>query len=416
MLVWDDASTRQWLSALGLTFSAMSTSDEQTARYFRGSKVQCVLCGRNINVISTIGMTEKPQELPVALFSHHQKAIVLDQELPSPSAGGRRQIVSFLGGLDVCDGRYDTQSHSLFRTIGTGQAHGKDFHQANFAEADIGKGGPREPWHDIHSKIEGPAAWDVLHNFEQRWRKQGGGKDLLVDLVALESTVVPSSSPLLLPADDQEAWNVQVLRSIDDNSALGFPATKEAAHEAGIVPGKRQLIDRSIQDAYIHAIRAAKSFIYIENQYFIGSSFQWKADGINPADVGAVNLIPRELSLKIVRKIEAGERFSVYVVVPMWPEGSPTDDNVQATLEWQRRTMEMMYDDIATALRKMKMDDANPRDYLTFFCLGNREVKKSGEYQPAGRPEDGTHYARAQKARRFMIYVHSKLMIGMIHL
>jgi phospholipase D1/2 len=98
--------------------------------------------------------------------------------------------------------------------------------------------------------------------------------------------------------------------------------------------------------------------------------------------------------------------------MPIWPEGSPTDDNVQATLEWQRRTMEMMYDDIATALRKMKMDDANPRDYLTFFCLGNREVKKSGEYQPAGRPEDGTHYARAQKARRFMIYVHSKLMIG----
>jgi phospholipase D1/2 len=78
--------------------------------------------------------------------------------------------------------------------------------------------------------------------------------------------------------------------------------------------------------------------------------------------------------------------------------------------------MEMMYDDIGTALQRMKMDDANPRDYLTFLCLGNREVKKSGEYQPAGRPEDGTHYARAQKARRFMIYVHSKLMIGMIHL
>ncbi|XP_071731984.1 phospholipase D delta-like isoform X2 [Rutidosis leptorrhynchoides] len=30
---------------------------------------------------------------------------------------------------------------------------------------------PRQPWHDLHCKIEGPAAYDVLLNFEQRWRK-----------------------------------------------------------------------------------------------------------------------------------------------------------------------------------------------------------------------------------------------------
>lgn len=30
---------------------------------------------------------------------------------------------------------------------------------------------PREPWHDLHCKIEGPAAYDVLLNFAQRWRK-----------------------------------------------------------------------------------------------------------------------------------------------------------------------------------------------------------------------------------------------------
>lgn len=30
---------------------------------------------------------------------------------------------------------------------------------------------PRQPWHDMHCRIEGPAAYDVLINFEQRWRK-----------------------------------------------------------------------------------------------------------------------------------------------------------------------------------------------------------------------------------------------------
>jgi phospholipase D1/2 len=74
--------------------------------------------------------------------------------------------------------------------------------------------------------------------------------------------------------------------------------------------------------------------------------------------------------------------------------------------------MDMMYYDIAIALEG-KGIDANPKDYLTFFCLGNREVKRSGEYEPADRPLDGSGYERAQKARRFMIYVHSKMMIGM---
>ena len=32
--------------------------------------------------------------------------------------------------------------------------------------------GPREPWHDVHCRLEGPAAFDVLTNFEQRWHKQ----------------------------------------------------------------------------------------------------------------------------------------------------------------------------------------------------------------------------------------------------
>lgn len=73
--------------------------------------------------------------------------------------------------------------------------------------------------------------------------------------------------------------------------------------------------------------------------------------------------------------------------------------------------MEMMYSDIAEALRR-KGIRANPRDYLTFFCLGNREGKKDNEYTPTEAPEPGTDYSRAQNSRRFMIYVHAKMMIG----
>uniref|UniRef100_A0A0E0E3N8 Phospholipase D n=1 Tax=Oryza meridionalis TaxID=40149 RepID=A0A0E0E3N8_9ORYZ len=399
LLVWDDRTS---VESLGMKWGFMSTHDAETADYFRGTDVRCVLCPRNPDA----GRSAIMGAQIAYMITHHQKTVIVDHDMPVPRGGGSRRIVSFVGGLDLCDGRYDTQFHSLFRTLDT--AHHNDFHQPNLDGAAITKGGPREPWHDIHSKIEGPAAWDVLYNFEQRWRKQGGDKDLLLDLKAMADLIIPPS-PVMFP-DDGEAWNVQLFRSIDGGACFGFPSTPEAAARSGLVSGKNNTIDRSIQDAYIHAIRRAKNFIYIENQYFLGSSFAWKADGIRPEDIEALHLIPREISLKIVNKIEAGERFAVYVVLPMWPEGPPASGSVQAILDWQRRTMEMMYYDIAVALEAKRID-ADPRDYLTFFCLGNREVKLNGEYEPAGRPLDGTDYAKAQKARRFMIYVHSKMMI-----
>ena len=42
-----------------------------------------------------------------------------------------------------------------------------------------------------------------------------------------------------------------------------------------LVCSKNLVIDKSIQTAYIQAIRSAKHFIYIENQYFLGSSYAW---------------------------------------------------------------------------------------------------------------------------------------------
>lgn len=42
-----------------------------------------------------------------------------------------------------------------------------------------------------------------------------------------------------------------------------------------------------------------------------------------------------ELALKIAGKIRAKERFAVYIVIPMWPEGAPTSASVQEILFWQ---------------------------------------------------------------------------------
>ncbi|KAK4365037.1 hypothetical protein RND71_016395 [Anisodus tanguticus] len=60
--------------------------------------------------------------------------------------------------------------------------------------------------------------------------------------------------------------------------------------------------------------------------------------------------------------------------------------------------MQMMYTDIIQAL-KAKGIVANPKDYLSFFCLGNRETTKQGEYETSGTPEPDSGYQKAQEAR-----------------
>ncbi|XP_010541603.1 PREDICTED: phospholipase D alpha 3 [Tarenaya hassleriana] len=396
MLVWDDRTSVEVFKRDGL----MQTHDQETYEYFRNTKVRCVLCPRNPDRGKTV-----VQGFQVGtMFTHHQKTVVVDGEV---EGFRKRRIVSFLGGIDLCDGRYDTEEHPLFSTLNS--VHANDFHQPNFDGASIKKGGPREPWHDIHCKLEGPPAWDVLYNFEQRWMKQGSSnRRYLIPMPQLSEIMIP---PLpIAPEDDPEGWTVQIFRSIDGGAVEGFPDDPQEAASVGLVSGKDNVIDKSIQDAYISAIRRAQHFIYIENQYFLGSSFGWSSKDIAVEEINALHLIPKEISLKIVSKIEAGERFSVYIVIPLWPEGKPGSASVQAILDWQRRTMEMMYTDVVNALRKKGLD-ANPRDYLSFFCLANREVKKAGEYVPPEKPEPNSDYARAQESRRFMIYVHSKMMI-----
>ncbi|XP_021738648.1 phospholipase D alpha 1-like [Chenopodium quinoa] len=397
ILVWDDITSEPY-NRQGL----MGTHDEDTFAYFLNTNVRCIKCPRRAGQgLSTIRGVQVD-----AMLTHHQKTVVVDCESPGSL---KRIIVSFLGGIDLCDGRYDTQDHSLFRTLKT--IHKDDFHQPNFPGASIQKGGPREPWHDIHCRLEGPVAWDVLYNFEQRWTKQKG-KQFLYSLDELKERITKPFE-VMTAAEEQESWNVQIFRSIDGGSVVldgepgvGFPSDPNKAFQVGLYCDRGSIIDRSIQDGYINAIRRAKNFIYIENQYFLGSSYAWKPE----EDIDALHIIPKELSLKIISKIEAGERFSVYVVIPMWPEGEPESGAVQAILYWQRRTMEMMYTDIANAIRRMNLN-AHPKDYLSFFCLGNREVLKTGEDQPAEKPVLGTTYDRAQHNRRFMIYVHAKMMI-----
>uniref|UniRef100_A0ACD5WVE9 Uncharacterized protein n=1 Tax=Avena sativa TaxID=4498 RepID=A0ACD5WVE9_AVESA len=402
LLVWDDPTSR---SVLGIQMEGyMGTRDEETRRFFKHSSVQILLCPRSAGKRHS---WVKQQETGT-IFTHHQKTVIVDAD----AGNDKRKMVAFVGGLDMCGGRYDTPKHPLFRTLST--LHKGDYYNPNYAVTD--DRGPREPWHDLHSKIDGPAAFDVLKNFEERWLKaykRSGAKKLSKSsndtLLSIEKIpeIAAIDNEIYTGDSDPERWDIQIFRSIDSNSVKAFPKNPREATTKNLVCGKNVLIDMSIQTAYVTAIRSAQHFIYIENQYFIGSSFHWDSH----RDVGANNLIPIEIALKIANKIYANERFSAYIVIPMWPEGSPTGTPTQRILYWQKKTMQMMYEIIYRALQEMGLDGKyEPQDYLNFFCLGNREAEEttsssSGSFS-ASNPQD-----QSRKNRRFMVYVHSKGMI-----
>ncbi|XVF74425.1 hypothetical protein PTKIN_Ptkin13bG0109500 [Pterospermum kingtungense] len=369
IMLWNDETSLPLIKNKGV----MRTHDEDAFAYFRHTKVICRLCPR------------LHHKFPTA-FTHHQKTITVDTRTYSPYLNDR-EIMSFVGGVDLCDGRYDTEQHSLFQTLNT-ESHCFDFYQTNISGASLHKGGPREPWHDSHTCITGEAAWDVLVNFEQRWTTQCE-PSLLLPTSSIRNLI---RQPYASSISNDRNWKVQVFRSIDRVSASQLSKTLTA--------------EQSIHEAYVEAIRKAERFIYIENQYFIGGCHLWDKDKHS----GCRNLIPVEIALKVASKIKAKERFAVYILIPMWPEGVPDSEPVQDILHWTRETMAMMYKLIGEAIKETGKP-GHPGDYLNFFCLANREKESKEEFVPPHSPQPSTQYWNAQKHRRFMVYVHSKVMI-----
>lgn len=100
-------------------------------------------------------------------WAHNEKIICIDQN------------VAFLGGFDLCYGRFDTQSHKITDQVPPYTWSGIDYHNFRFKHYGNVKNHkiddlnrekiPRMPWHDIGIRIEGAAARDVAIHFIEYW-------------------------------------------------------------------------------------------------------------------------------------------------------------------------------------------------------------------------------------------------------
>lgn len=99
------------------------------------------------------------------LWSHHEKMVVIDQE------------IGFMGGLDICYGRWDNGNHllkdpgNLWDGADYNNYRTKDISQPrNYKESNLNKNFQvRMPWHDIALQFRGDIVLDLLRHFVQYW-------------------------------------------------------------------------------------------------------------------------------------------------------------------------------------------------------------------------------------------------------
>lgn len=362
-------------------------------------------------------------------WSHHQKFIVLD----GPGAGGKRCIKAFLGGLDLTRGRFevpgypvDAVSGAAWRTplvvnqMGYDEWYNAEFlrpnRTANSKNNIIGEDKqaglldlPRQPWEDFHAQIAGPAAWDVLREFVGRWERDeaenptwGDDDTVSMDRVLNVFRAQFERGDLTRPWEPQSGpFTARIVRSMVQGH--WGPRETNAPPEVRGKAGKQQElrwtvpggVERSIQEAYLNSLSKAERFIYIENQYLIGSGAKWAE-----SRASIRNRVPEAIVSRIIDKIGADQPFHAYIVVPMFPEGDPLDTAAPAIRAFEWRTMRYM---AQAVYRAAQAKGRSWKDYLSFYFLASWSA---GPLTPHGdRP------TRVRANARYMIYVHSKLMI-----
>lgn len=144
--------------------------------------------------------------------SQHQKLITVDRS------------IAFVGGMDVCTGRWDDQGHEPNNPL---RANGRR---------------PYTPYHDVQAYVTGDAV-DVLRVwFADRWR--------LASCASLPSMDAPCEEISIEASIEISAPAIGLSRTWPDMDDCPLPQTRE------------------LRNLHLQAIDAAERIIYIENQYF----------------------------------------------------------------------------------------------------------------------------------------------------
>ncbi|RYP82035.1 hypothetical protein DL770_005718 [Monosporascus sp. CRB-9-2] len=344
----------------------------------------------------------------VLFWAHHEKLCIVDRRLV------------FMGGLDMCFGRWDTSSHPI------ADAHpgnldaiifpGQDFNNArvfdfegvnnwNHNQLDRTKSS-RMGWSDISISMKGPIVHSLLEHFSDRWNfifdekytAKDPGKYERIELRRSDGrghhhTLDDMSERFhrgfrrVLGEDEYEDRERGYGGGYHRPRAASIQLCRSACEWSGGHP-----TEHSIANAYIEIIKNARHFVYIENQFFITAT----SDEQRPVQ----NRIGSAIVSRIVRAHENGENFHIIVVMPAVPAfpGDLKSDDALGT----RAIMEFQYNSICRGGHSIieSLQQEGVRDwgrYIHFYNLRNYDrINTSAAMREAER-EAGVSYEQARR-------------------
>jgi phospholipase D1/2 len=197
----------------------------------------------------------------------HQKYVLIDDR------------VAFLGGLDVCDSRWDTRAHRA----------------QDPARIDT-HGNPYKAFHDIQVAVRGPVVRRLKHFFRESWDRLQSDELVpsqvvppqAVDAQGVRAESAPPDSsanggaPEAARPEDGSEPRPDVDR--DAGGASAFDLRCLSAERALLLHPTRVGLSRTditsageparleVQRLFVDAILTARRFIYVETQYFTSST------------------------------------------------------------------------------------------------------------------------------------------------
>jgi len=290
-------------------------------------------------------------------WAHHEKLCIVDY------------TVAFVGGIDLCFGRWDTPQHTVVDDKLTGfelsdapkdADHcqlwpGKDYSNPRvqdfyaldkpYEEMYERSRVPRMPWHDISMQVVGQPARDLARHFVQRWN------------FILRQRKPTRPTPFLLPPPDYKPADLE---------ALGLQGTCEVQILRSCAwwsIGTPDSTEHSIMNAYVKMIEQSEHFIYIENQFFVTSC---EVEGTR-----IENLIGNALVDRIIRASQKDEAWRAVILIPLMPGFQNTVDSQDGTSI--RLIMQCQFRSIcrgqSSIFGKLRAQGIEPEDYIQFYAL-----------------------------------------------
>ncbi len=332
-------------------------------------------------------------------WAHHEKFLVIDYD------------VAFIGGLDLCFGRWDDHQHALSDMHPEGVTNevwpGQDFNnnrimdfqnvqdwkQNELNKADSG----RMPWHDVSMGVIGPCVYDIAEHFVLRWnfvKRDKYKRDKRFEWLELEGR----------EGDDEDLVGVQrpthpvggyvrhplvplATKGVDNRGTVHAQIVRSSADwSSGILP------EHSIQNAYSEIIRNAQHYVYIENQFFI------TATGSHQAPVR--NTIGRAIVDAVLRAAKEGRKFRIIILIPAIP-GFAGDLRKDAAIG-TRAVMDYQYKSICrgehSIFSQIEKEGVDPTKYIFFFNLRSYDRLNRSSTLNKQEEKSGVAYRDAQHA------------------